>query len=290
MKFLTYTALLCLAALISACESEVPGDLGLHDYEGETVVNAAFSSDHTPRVFVSRSKGILEATPYTYIGDASVRIIQNGKSIALEHNTFGIYETDQSLLAGQPFKVEVTTASGTTTGEDIIPDPVVIKSLKHIDTIGVLGLGQTISKTTLVWDDAADEENHYELLMYQMTGDTIDFMPMNSTSLSIINGSSGEIFSNGDNYINRFLIADDLFNGKEFTLDVFTLSPRKGDTIYVSLKSLSPIYFDYLLNRQLAAESIGDPFAEPISAVTNITNGLGIVAGYSLDMDTIPGN
>lgn len=288
MRAIIYLSIWALALLFTACDSEVKGDLGLRDYENKIVVNAAVSVDHPLRVQVSRSKGILSADPYQYVSDAVVQVVQNGESTALTHDALGLYRGNHSLSSQQSFKIEVTTSEGTVIGEDEIPAPVKITSLQHTDTVGFLGLGRTVSRTALTWKDPSGEKNYYELLMYQQVDDTVDFMPMNTTSLSVKNNSSGDVLSSGDDYINQFLISDDLFDGQEFTLEVFALTPRDDAPVYVSLKSLSANYYEYLIKKQLSAENADDPFAEPVSAASNVQNGLGIVAGYSLDVDTIP--
>lgn len=278
--------LLFVIVLIS-CESPVNGDLGLNDYTPQTVVNAAISAQLPPSVQVTKSKGILDGSPYEYDDGAIVEIRQGGQVFRLEHAQFGTYTTDQLLQAGVACELEVTTSQGVITASDEVPELVPILEVSMQDSVSLLGLNVPVAQVRLTFDDPPGEVNHYQVLLYQRgDGDTIEIAPFKTRNVNVVNRSSSAL-GDIDGFQDNALISDDLVNGETFTLEMLTLTVYDDRPVYVSLKSLSQTYFDYLLNSDLANEAFDNPFSEPVTMETNIEGGLGIMVGYALALDSV---
>lgn len=281
------TPLLVAVFTLSACESSVNGDLGLGEYDPKTVVNAAVSSDQAPYIQVVKSKGILDSSPYDYEPNAVVELIQGSHRVTLKHSEYGRYITDEVMATG-PCTLEVTTPTDFLTASDDIPSLVPITSASLIDTVALLNHSVPVSLLTLELDDPADEENYYELILYQYgDGDTIELCPFNAYSLSIVSGSAGDILGNSEDFIKEGLLIDDLFDGQTLTLELQVLQVFHDRTLFISLKTLSKTYFDYLLQKQKAREASENPFSEPVTMQTNIDGGLGIMVGYAVALDSV---
>lgn len=60
----------------------------------------------------------------------------------------------------------------------------------------------------------------------------------------------------------------------------FPYDPATNDTIFATLSTVSPEYYDYY-QRLEKVQNSGGPFSEPIAMYTNINGGFGIFAGFN---------
>lgn len=94
---------------------------------------------------------------------------------------------------------------------------------------------------------------------------------------------------------------DRIFNGKSF--DFFAQKPfdpdEEGvdpttaifyditDTVIIKFSALDKGSFDFWRTLDLSKSNNGNPFASPITPLTNISGGLGVFTGYSVTFDTV---
>ena len=282
-----FIMLMALAGWTS-CDSPVEGNLGLDDYEPKTVVNAAISAESDLVVQVASSRGILSAEAYDYDPNALVEIVQGEQRIRLQHTALGRYEAHDRITSGARCAIEVTTAEGTVTANDYIPEPIAFEEVSVLDSVGVLDFGRIISHVSLVINDRPEEDNYYHFVLYQFgDGDTLEHIIFRSNNLSLENGSSGDVLNGSGDFIKEGLFTDKFFDGKRFTFEAQMVPIFSGRPVYVHLKSVSEAYYRYLFQLHEARQAFDDPFAEPMTVESNIVNGLGIFGGYSLALDSV---
>lgn len=80
--------------------------------------------------------------------------------------------------------------------------------------------------------------------------------------------------------------SDELFNGQDKSM-LFTISPRSSrfnlDSIVtlIEMGTAAPDFFDYYRSAELQYNADGAAFSEPVTLHSNVSNGLGIFAGYT---------
>jgi hypothetical protein len=110
------------------------------------------------------------------------------------------------------------------------------------------------------------------------------------------NRLSGEISYNYDIFYPKEILWNDIgFNGSENSIKLLVPKPSNitgyttntGFKYIIRLYSLSEDYYKYMVDRWLFTFTSSDPFAEPLRFHSNTSNGCGIFAFSSLDIDTI---
>lgn len=88
----------------------------------------------------------------------------------------------------------------------------------------------------------------------------------------------------------ELLFNDKISNGKEQTLKILipgsaVISP--GTKYLITLYTINEDYYKYMVDRWKFIKTENDPFAEPIKMYSNLSNGCGIFAFSSVDIDTL---
>lgn len=286
-KFLI--SVVCLLALVS-CDSILEDDLGLKDYPDQTVINASLRADGTAKVFISTSTNILGNSQLNTVNDASVTLFHQGNPIELLHLENGVYgshemirtESTYELVVEIPNKPKISGAART-------PGSFAISSVTGIDTLYISKNGDPISSFQLQWNDNPEEENYYEVLLYQLDSAKQPVMlNLRSNNLSISNNTGSDVFGNDANtYNTKALITDVLFNGKAFNLQGQFIKALPQSEVIVHVKSLMPEYYRYLYIQHQALEGQDELFTEPVTTPTNIEGAYGFMGGYYLIEEAI---
>lgn len=95
------------------------------------------------------------------------------------------------------------------------------------------------------------------------------------------------IFRTGNANLTTFPISDKLFGGPDHT-EKTDISGwfSKGDTLTVTLSSISRDYYTYLIQKQRAARNgLGAFFGEPVNYTSNVRNGLGFFTAHWPDFE-----
>jgi len=316
-----------------SCEKDI-------EFNGEItapllVINSYITPDSVVSAHVSESRFFLkDSITYKNINTADVAVWVNG--LLKEKMTLvekGMYRGTYKPVIGETIKiiVNVSTMKEVSSETKIYPQPVI----NSIDTTGVwtgirydiqtnsYGNGTTMiykydtistitghtMNYTLKFNDNANEQNYYRLVVHTIEYYTITDTIMHSIRDSTLNNYNfdfTDVVSNNTNNDPTTLIgggyaynlysvfSDELFNGKTYSLkfstteDIYKYSPtytfarktpdRKEIKVY--LQSISRDYYLYLKSR---AAGMGgtDFFSEPIQIHNNITGGIGILGSYT---------
>jgi len=102
---------------------------------------------------------------------------------------------------------------------------------------------------------------------------------------------------NNKNAVSTFYLEEGVFvditkfSGSEFTIRVSTLIPLKSGTLLKQIqfetRSATKDYYKYLRTRARQIESSEAAYSSPITDFSNIENGLGVFAGYSISTHSI---
>lgn len=275
--------IIALGCLFNACTSDVPGNLGLEDYERQVVVNAGLTPGTPPEIEMVWSKGVLETGDYSRIENATVELIGETGTLELVHTERGKYVANKNIEEGENYRLEIRVDDRELTASDWVPELIEIDQLNYQDSVfistenGIFGLLQ------LSFKDQPNTANFYELRAYQIVEGSEWACDLFTNNLSVVNASSTDLISDSRDQISSALIEDRLFDGQNFNFEIYVWPNSAGDPIYVHLKSVSPTYFDYLKAIDLSQTNGDSPFVEPVTIPTNISGGLGIFVGYTFD-------
>ncbi|NEN22158.1 DUF4249 domain-containing protein [Cryomorpha ignava] len=297
-----------LLLLLSGCEKYL-------DFEGEDatprlVLNGAFTTDSIFSVQLSNSSGYIDKNPLNTIAYGQVLVYgENGEIIdSLHHTENGIYTGSVLASANSSYSVVANAGSfGTVSAQDYIP---VAVPIVHWDTAttSVTEYDYTSSRLQIEFtiNDPAGINNFYVLEVYNtqyyyvstiydpntgnMTYDTVYYdQPIRdrmyfSTSDQILLSESDLAIDATLYYSSGLSYSDALFNGKSQTFRILVESNYYGDNgnLELHLKSSSEAYYSYARTLEKYFYTEGDPFAQPVQVFSNIENGFGIWAGYSV--------
>jgi hypothetical protein len=198
MRFLP--AIFALLVLI-ACEDvrQVSSD----NFRNEVVLNSIISPDSSWNVHLSYTKSIFDEADFSYINDASVRVLSltSGQSFFLDNTGGGHYYRDSRPAEGHEYKLEVQLPDR----EDVLAFSYVPEVIDVAvgSRIVANGEGDTKLEINLEITDNPDEENYYvwELLEVDPVNyalehertETSDALPDNDDDASDSTSSSGDI-------------------------------------------------------------------------------------------------
>jgi len=293
MKFFyIFIILICL----SSCENIFIIDDKVT--EPKLVISCILQADSTAKVFVKKSNNlfdpILDKTDT--IGNiifSSNDLVKNAivklNSEILEVNKDGIYVSHNKLIVQQQYNLEVSCDGyKTVTSSEIIPQKVEITKIEFGGFVDIDADENEWYGANIVFNDIPNQENYYMIMM-----------------------KTGVLFENGDYELNyellksnlpniygsgRLFFSDEMFTNQEINLYV-KIPNEKPNIATVELYSISEQFYNYLYSldkiyTSKSSFSIESGFTgqtTPVTMFTNIENGYGIFAGYSMDRDSIFG-
>jgi len=295
-----------LLFLLCCFSCEEPVELDMEVFESQVVVSSNFSPNHPFQISLSKNKDILTNSPAEFIGNAEVQIL-DGQGVLLNTLKFNkdIVAPYYGLANFRPepnaaYQLSINVPGfPTILARDKAPKPVALKSLQ-VDSIAVSSADENTYAFNIQtsFTDPNKEANYYHLKLYYkpVSGRTNPngftettkehYLPL--TTL-VSNEENPSVVFDIDN--SGVLFTDESFNGQWITLqfDALLDKMKAGEfpKIVGELRTVSPNYYQYhtSLSRQLANQD--RPFAEPITVFSNIENGLGIFAGFSLHRDSV---
>ncbi|MFY0688377.1 MAG: DUF4249 domain-containing protein [Cyclobacteriaceae bacterium] len=273
--------LLIIVIVLISCDSPLDFDPISKETAEQVVVNATIETGSVPGVHLSLSRSVLKNTPYANIENATITIGNNGTDQLLLYQGNGVYQGTEPIVSNTSYDLHISVNGfDLISAREIAPAQIDFLDLEVIENAIYTDNG-SVSLLELTIQDDPLTENYYELIIYQMKGDSINFMPMHISDIHITNVSAGSILSQEDESVYQLLLTDELFNGQEFSLETQFYKFDENAPVVIHLKSLSENYYDYLFNKHLTTKNNLDPLSEPISTYSNIENGIGIFAGYS---------
>ena len=294
-----YIILILIVA--TACEKTL--DYQITSQEPNVVMYAFPMPDSTLNIHASLSTDILSSDNYMDIEGMQYVISENDAVKVSDTYPYNKKWHSISLIqgsAGQKISITYNLQDGSTaTGETIIPNAVEISNIDTISTeyTSQEGEEEEMLRCTLEINDPATQKNYYQIRVDHVGTD-----------------SSGSIYQETIDYIKEdkgFLIRDDesvlltevdfqgtftdyLFDGDTYSIKL--LIPNQylaGSTdtttnrLDIYLFSLTPEYYKYIRSL-IEEEAFRDyPIFEPINIYSNITGGVGVVAGLSVDTVSI---
>ena len=288
MKPIFYLSILLSSLSLTSCYRKF--DLEEYRTTPKMVINSAFSPDTVVMASISRTWFHTESKPDVTIRNAKVELYIDGtfkeempwkeysywKSSSWLGEDQGGWVTDTLYISntvpqpGQAVKIVASTPEyGTASAEDMIPPKTTIKNLRIIPRKEVTGYGGTLTGRAGNISDLEEnnvlilsnhfprypgKSNYYSLQIWgddEHLGVLLDFSvdPVFTQQQGILD----EVFgSSMVNWRGR-VFSDELFDGKEYTLQV--KEQLRSDTKHytkrhIRLYSLSESYYRYLLSLQ----------------------------------------
>jgi hypothetical protein len=307
-----------LAVLLSGCEKEIVVDLPYE--EPKLVVNGTIEAGQAPIVILTRSQGYFDATDYSsllgmFVQGATVTIDAGNGPVQLDEvfgasippelliDAAGLIGLDPGLVTfagihfytkvdgslngevGRTYRLNITAEGKTVSSVTGIPYPVPLDSTwfklaqqdEDDDTLGyawarltdpdTMGnayrfMTRRISKRS----NGRDEDPTYTAAI----GSSFPDKYINGLSLDFFRGRGRQVYSDNDE--------DDNEERGKF---------KVGDTLLVRFISICTKEQDFYNSYESNVVSTGDLFSSPANARSNITNGLGVWAGWASSYDTL---
>ena len=300
---------LTLVTILSCTKTIKFDDQGLAN---QLVLNSIIYPNMSFSAYLTKSSSILEpATSTGQFTDGTLELYENGALIKQIYSPTGNFLADDiKPEAGKTYRIEVTSNGKKLEAETTIPNPTDVVSL---DTLTIKNqFGQKGIKYTLKFKDPSGNDYYRIVLIKESlnfssyTSDNGKRRYMLSTSLNSIDSDDPvfkSVYNNfGDELINYgpsndyFIFPDAYFQGKEYALH-FQVSangfsngyyPSGGSNcIYernvIHIQKLSKDLYNYLKYLKLYNNYHDDPFSEPVPVYSNVSNGIGIFAGFNDD-------
>ena len=299
--------------IVSSCEKVI--DIEIEEVTPMIVMNAAFTPDSLVSVHLSRTRHILDNTPITDITNGTVEIYEG--ALLKETLSYGVEQDYRSRTFRPSYGVEYTVKARAESFNDaeascLIPQPVAISS---VDTATATGLWDEQWVTfNLTFRDDPDEENFYRLRLFQRSAwieyqleEVYDTLYMDPEKDTVVMGWTIDTVEIRHPFFEPYyVISEDLIveeqneggiifsdayiKGEEYSFHGQTFPVYYGQdtaTIYFYFESLSEDYFNYLKTSEKHYMARDNPFSVPVTIHNNIAGGLGVLGGYSQDVDSI---
>lgn len=274
-------------------EVELPGQ------EPRLVLNALLESEDTVKIFLSKSKGILEGREYEgfeLVKDAQVTLkTENGealpftfvdKSNPIQPNAY-YYLAGHEFEANREYEVTAESAGFESVNATVqFPEKVIIKELSYRN----LGPASNFTNHDLLefklkFDDRA------AVNFYELTGRFYGKSTSEENSFY-----SGDLYPRPvnpayerDSYTYTGILFDDiLLSGDDSEIVFRATIPRDYDLeVTVNFSHVSESYYRYIETVGLQDYNRGDFLSQPVLVYTNIHNGMGILKARNKDQQVI---
>ena len=253
-----------------SCNLKKNIDLDLPAFESELMVECYLIPGEPYRLALSESVSYFSDPQLPTVDVAEVLITNRGETIILNSGFFADLDAQKFYNYGNDFEIvpahyyedfflEITDSLGRhiTAKTQLLP-PIPIDTLElEFDDSDTLAL--VLTRLT----DPETEENFYRRILRK--GKTIT-----------------------DSVLDQDFITDDRFIGEDHKI-VFGsgFDYLIGDTLISMVFHIDQPYFDFYESIESAISSNGDPFSTPGALKSNVTGGIGIFTGLSLDKKMI---
>jgi len=263
--------------------------------------------DHTPTIVLS---GVIEEgaelfeTTVTHsqsknspnrienLVDAKVQLFKDGNllaDLAYDNNSERFFANlaPTDLTAGSTYRIEAEHPSYESVfAEQTIPNPVSIDKFEYDSSGTVDQFGEPADQFKITLTDRAGEDNYYAINAFQVdtfidnfdTAIYVQTIELMSLDPSIVFGY------HPDNYAGVPMISDAAFPGKKYDLvfNAYELNLQEGEEFIIELKSITRERYLFLLSLKGYYDSDGNPFAEPVTVLSNVENGNGAFGAESV--------
>jgi hypothetical protein len=316
-----YFILLILAFVFNSCIKTI--DFDDNTLANRLVFNAQIMPSDIFTGTIRKSTSILSNASNLNVENGSVKLFENGdlqREFTFENGYFT--KPNLSFKEGKTYRVEISADNQTISAETTIPEPATVLQIDTISsrtTTGEHTMQLTITfrdklETKDYYRIVAREDQTYRII--EQNGNKREYV--SSIDLQIIqddavfksvypNFSNDVVDLNPENSYSIF--PDDYFEGKEYKLKFKTKSyatysyPGGGygyNPIYgsgnqygypelisgkttVYFQKISKDLYNYMKYLQLYDTFKDNPIAEPVPVYSNIKNGAGIFAGFTIN-------
>lgn len=298
MKALKFS--IALVCLFSSCNSDV--DFNGKEPASKMIVNAVINcQSDTNLIKLSESTFIFSEVKSELIENPNIEVKINDQpvTVSFDHiiKTNSYYNFITSLHPSDKVEASVHTAEhGTVYGVDYVPRPPEVVSVDYEWLTGQDN--HSYLRTFVTIKDIPNEKNYYRILIKGKslleydgapTFDEIDwqFFDVYVDQEILFNNIDGIVGNDKNTHIYK-IFSDDLFQEKEYTLNVYVRQDKSGEDswgmmnrkfINVEIHALSENMYLYLRSLEIASNE--DIFQEPVKVYTNIEGGYGVLGIYN---------
>jgi hypothetical protein len=295
VKILLYAFLLIGCTFCTKIiEIDVPSN------EPVLVVNSLFTDGQRIKVHLSKTASAFDYSTQV-VEDGLIRLFCNDEEIDTLFFNNGYYYSHINAGQGEKYSMIARAPDmDDVSSEDSIPGKTLIESYVHRDSIMMNDNNYPVMQLEIGFTDKPGPD-FYELSIiadYYVAG----FNNRHPVWFNYV--SDPVLVSTGllDYYPESLVFTDELFEGKVATIKanysiqtgeipLIDGGPEYGYLLYVSLRSISESYYNYIRKQiiyQYSLEfNIFTGLPDPVHMYSNITGGYGIFAGYSSDNKTI---
>lgn len=290
---LTNWQLFFLCLLIVACERSLPFPEAVPPV---LVANAIVSTDSIWHVQLTQSAPLEAEINFPSInkGQIIIKDITEGTAIELIPQSNGIYISDtQSPEANHSYQL-IAMAEGypTIQATDQMPTPFKA-TVNSFETSTYQQRNNYLFDITI--EDANNKTNFYLIAITYEFDLGSQYIVEPAGHFSFDPNSDNEQVVPNHSSLKQSYLPDYNFNGQNYTTQVGTTSPSLEQIdsatkvlARIHIKSISAAGYQYELSVERFENIADDLFTDPIGVFSNIENGLGIFAGYTLQEIIIP--
>lgn len=246
--------------------------------------NVVFALTGSTNAYLVNSPSLLE--------NATVVFKEDGVEKPVVYNPFT--KKYESQIAAKPGSRYTVTASHSNypviSAEAVMPSVIAEKNVNLIINGGIDKSGTPSDLISITWKDPAGQSNYYKIDFKYYSQTIGQFVAFDyDVSDPVLTGGDAIKLNDGS-----FIFNDELFNGKSKTLSAVApfglVSPGSDYKYLIELSNLSEAYYRYVatLQRYRDSQDFGQGLLdEPVVVFTNVSNGLGIFAGITVNKDTL---
>lgn len=305
MKYIIIPFFAALLFIISACEKVIEAK-NLPQQDARLVANCILYPDSEVKANISLSKSILTSKDYKYIDNAVCELYEDDSFAGnLVLTGKGNYISSVAPKTGKKYTLKVIApgyngVSATTS----LPGNVGLTNIERYDTSNYMisvteystgpgtitrSLSGNLKYKFRVIDNPAIK-NYYSVRPVVVVYDVNDSAQVLS-GVYIYKTDNGSFGNDVDNYNSNAVTFDDqtIVNGLEIQMDVnisfyqninFSYN-IKNIEVYLEVYNLSPEYYKYQVTLNNQYSTGAGFFSEPVQVYSNVSNGMGIVAGVN---------
>ncbi|MDD3686648.1 MAG: DUF4249 domain-containing protein [Bacteroidales bacterium] len=292
----------CLLLFFS-CKKEV--EIPMPQAKKLPIVNSLFCAGDTICVSIYESVASLDGVP-KIIDDALVLLYEDDNPAdTLVYTENGLYISDIIAKIGSVYKVEAfCNGHKTCYARDTVPELPVLTGVVFRDSALIDRDGYYISKAELSLNSVGLKTGYYQVKMFARYFDYGGIEEIGNMSFSQINNTDPVFLETESSLLeySLLLFSDNLFLNQSYVLPVYYYDRTNQWNSYysdydliVSIRAVSANYYKYKCSeiiQDFEGNGLFTPgnnlSAMPVSLYSNVENGFGIFAAYSVITDTFP--
>jgi hypothetical protein len=304
---------LFLLLLFFSCSKEV--EIEIPGYKEQLVVEGRIETDGFPLVMLSKSQDVYSSTDLlaylgSFISDATVSVSDGQQTIVLEVFNISDLPVESQKTIAEMLKLELHEVV-------FLPIPIFSTAVQCIKgevgktyTLTIEEGGKTYTGKTILlppvplqqsyWKPSSDNPE-YGLVVGRLSDPPNQYNAYKWEAKRITPQANGEPLDTLFRRAPGSYFDDRFFDGITFEFDTYNRQRRKdeshleefrryyrlGDIVVAKFSRLDRDVFEFYNKMNEQQENMGNPFAVPVNAPSNISGALGVWAGVSTWFDTI---